>query len=384
MAPLKVLFLSHGVNARGGAEVVLRDLILSLPADKIEAQCVFPQPAGVMVDTLKEKGIKTHTVAYTGYHCYKDESLYKVLNLYYGIQTSVDTIVEIIKSEKIDVVVTNTIIMMDGALAARKCGIPHIWYVHEMFSVDPVMQKQQTLPPERFYKLMFMLSALVVVVSNAVRGEIEQFVGDTFSEKVKVIHNGIEIGDDFERGERARDKIVLAVGSLCKRKGFIDLIRVARKICDIIPEARFIVAGRTDKVYSPCLWEERKRLDLEKNFTFLKFCKEMDILYRKSSILAVTASAEPFGLTVLEGMKYGLPVVSTKCGGPEEIIVEGKTGFISSLYEDYTNRLVWLLTHDEEADVMGSAGFLHVKKNFPHSSFVSNFMDALMGLEVRV
>jgi glycosyltransferase involved in cell wall biosynthesis len=42
----------------------------------------------------------------------------------------------------------------------------------------------------------------------------------------------------------------------------------------------------------------------------------------------VTSLRESFGLTIVEAMVRGVPVVATRCGGPEELIADGETGFL--------------------------------------------------------
>ena len=56
--------------------------------------------------------------------------------------------------------------------------------------------------------------------------------------------------------------------------------------------------------------------------------EELAHLYRNALALAVASREEGFGMTVIEAMASGIPIVSTKCGGPEGIITDGKNGFL--------------------------------------------------------
>lgn len=61
-----------------------------------------------------------------------------------------------------------------------------------------------------------------------------------------------------------------------------------------------------------------------------EFCqKELLIdLYKKMDILAISSIQEGLAIVGLEAMAFGSPVVSTKCGGPEDYITENQTGYL--------------------------------------------------------
>lgn len=52
-------------------------------------------------------------------------------------------------------------------------------------------------------------------------------------------------------------------------------------------------------------------------------------LYRGASVFVLSSVEEGLGLPVLEAMASGLPVVATRCGGPETVVAEGETGHLT-------------------------------------------------------
>jgi glycosyltransferase involved in cell wall biosynthesis len=78
------------------------------------------------------------------------------------------------------------------------------------------------------------------------------------------------------------------------------------------------------------------------------------------------SESESFSITCLDGSAAGLPVVATRCGGPEEIVEDGKTGFLVPVGDGKAvgERLAWLLDHPKEAAEMGRAGRLLVAERF--------------------
>ena len=61
---------------------------------------------------------------------------------------------------------------------------------------------------------------------------------------------------------------------------------------------------------------------------FLGRTEDVSQLYRASYAALNFSSSESFSLTCQDASAFGLPVIVTRCGGPEEIIEDGKTGYL--------------------------------------------------------
>lgn len=70
------------------------------------------------------------------------------------------------------------------------------------------------------------------------------------------------------------------------------------------------------------------------------------------------SASESFSNTCLDASAFGLTVVATRCGGPEEIIEDGVTGFLVAVGDvaAMAEKMTWLLDHPIEAAAMGEAG----------------------------
>ena len=77
-------------------------------------------------------------------------------------------------------------------------------------------------------------------------------------------------------------------------------------------------------------------------------------------------SPEPFGMVVIEGMAMGKPVVATRAGGPLDIVVDGKTGFLVPVgdAEALAGAVITLLRDPGLSTTMGAAGRERVEKMF--------------------
>ena len=89
-----------------------------------------------------------------------------------------------------------------------------------------------------------------------------------------------------------------------------------------------------------------QKLGLNENvkmFGWIKDRRKLFEILKESDILVFTSKpGEGLGLTILEAMSQGLPVIATKCGGPEEVIKDGISGYLVdySADEDIVNQFI--------------------------------------------
>lgn len=162
-----------------------------------------------------------------------------------------------------------------------------------------------------------------------------------------------------EPGLRPADgsgKWVVAAGRLAPVKRYDLLIHAFAKVSAERPDWRLrIYGGGAQHAKLRALID---RLGLYNHIYLMGPANPLDPEWAKGSIAAVTSSMESFGMTIVEAMRCGLPVVSTDCPhGPAEIIdngVDGRlvpTGDVDSIAE----ALLDLINDDELRQRMGRA-----------------------------
>lgn len=152
------------------------------------------------------------------------------------------------------------------------------------------------------------------------------------------------------------ERVVVAAGRLVPVKRF-----------DLLIEAFALVAAErpdwTLRIYGKGEERERlrgliDRLGLYNNVFLMGAVTPMEAEWVKGSIGAATSSFEPFGMTIVEAMRCGLPVVSTDCAyGPGEIISPGEDGRLVPVgnREALAGALLDLVRDDELRRRMGRA-----------------------------
>ena len=169
---MRVCFISH-TAARNGAELALLELIQGL--NKLNIHCLVCVPkTGPLLAELQKLNVEWRIVSYPWWWKLRGKSLpRRVLRTLRSLAAAV-RIAIILRRWRCDVVVTNTVAVSAGALAAWLARKPHVWHLHESPYRDPKITFD--LGNRWAMRLIDRLSALIVVVSHAVAKEYSRYI----------------------------------------------------------------------------------------------------------------------------------------------------------------------------------------------------------------
>ena len=96
------------------------------------------------------------------------------------------------------------------------------------------------------------------------------------------------------------------------------------------------------------------------------FCAEKELMYKNADVVLNFSISESFSRTCFEASFYGVPVIATRCGGPEEIIENDVTGILVDLGDlDKMKEAILRLADDRQLRrSMGTAAAVHVRRRF--------------------
>jgi glycosyltransferase involved in cell wall biosynthesis len=107
-------------------------------------------------------------------------------------------------------------------------------------------------------------------------------------------------------------------------------------------------------------------MGLEQEVEILGFRQDVSEILQSHDLYILSSTHEGFSISAIEAMATGLPVIATRCGGPEEIVVEGVTGMLvpPSDSKALAEAIQFITAHVETANAMGIAGRQRVEKEF--------------------
>jgi glycosyltransferase involved in cell wall biosynthesis len=154
---------------------------------------------------------------------------------------------------------------------------------------------------------------------------------DNIRNKSSVLYNIIDIPSLYRKANEDQnnyDYDILFLGRLTTQKDPHRLLSIFRKIADILPQVKLAIAGTGPMEEE--IKKEANELDLTKNLKFLGFIDNPYKVLKSSSLMIMTSRWEGTPMSSLEAMALGVPIVSTPTDGLKQVVIDGKTGFLSN------------------------------------------------------
>ena len=300
-----------------------------------------------------------------------------------------------------------------GHLAGLLHSVPHVISAHSLEPLRPWKAEQLGggyALSSWAEKTAYEAASGIIAVSNGMREDILRCYPAVDPERVKVVHNGIDLeawkhpqGEDTDAAAAATLKrlgidpdrpTVVFVGRITRQKGLPHLLRA----CEQLPADVQVIlcAGAPD---TPEIKAEVEGLvaRLREKRTGVVWIEEM---LPRPELIAVLAASDvfvcpsvyaPLGTVNLEAMAVGLPVVGSATGGIPDVIVDGETGLLVPIDQvqdgtgtpidparfeaDLAERLTTLVTDTEAAKAMGQAARRRVEEHFAWEAIAQRTMD---------
>lgn len=163
---------------------------------------------------------------------------------------------------------------------------------------------------------------------------------------------------------------ILCVGRLDDpRKNIGLLLEAFRILSRDLPEVQLVTAGSSAPPAD--YWEEVNASGLQDRVRHVQrpAIDDLVVLYQNAAAFALSSDEEGLGVVILEAMACGIPVVATRCGGPDGIITEGQDGFLVALDDPLSmaNRLAELCSDMSRNFQMGIAARATIEARYADS-----------------
>lgn len=233
------------------------------------------------------------------------------------------------------------------------------------------------------------LAARVVATSRAALASLH--VGERLDpSRVALIEPGIDLERFAPRDDAAAVRSTLGIDAaapvvgilsrFCPEKGFDVFFAAAARIARRFPAVRFLVVGaavlRTDD-YTERIHALIRELALSDNTILTGFRDDVERLIGCMDVVVSASPHESFGLTLAEAAACARPVVSTRNGGAQEIVVPGETGLLVPVGDAaaLADAVIALLADPDRARAMGAAARRRAEACFDIRTMVRRIED---------
>jgi glycogen synthase len=247
--------------------------------------------------------------------------------------------VEVVKRWKPDVVHLHVFWLWPAARAIQeRTGVPIVYHVH---SLDRAEYELGDGPPECLTQWAVQEEAIsaadrVIALTHSESKLLAEYCPGA-RKRVRIVGNGIDDSkfarQVVQRERHTESPIVLYTGRFVERKGVRELLAAIPDVLERAPQTRFVLAGghrHCSGAEMEHWWlpPELHRLRSQIHFTGWLTPEQLSNWYAAADVLVVPSWYEPFGMVILEGMLYGLPIVAAEVGGPAEILEHELTGIL--------------------------------------------------------
>lgn len=336
----KILFFLESLSG-GGAEKVLTDIVKNLSKDKYDITVMTITDKGIYVNDIKdicryESILKNEELECGVLKRLKYKIMYKLI---YTLPTKI--IYRIFIKEKYDVEIgfvegfSTKFISSSNNLKSRKIAWVHTDFITNHWTKSIYKSLKEEKDTYKKY------NDIIVVSDSAKSAFIEKM---DIKNSVKKIYNLL---DSKSILDKSKEQInfdnnnylkICTVGRLVEQKGYDRLVRVAKQLIDDGLKFELWIIG--DGIQKQLLEEYILNNSLTDYIKILGFKKNPYKYIANSDIFICSSRAEGFSLALAEAVILGVPIITTDCSGPNEIINFGEYGLlVSNDYEDIYNGL---------------------------------------------
>lgn len=279
---------------------------------------------------------------------------------------------------------------MSGMVALRlkkELGIPFVITFHALGEVRRLCQGGSDGFPAsrtRIEKTVIAGADKVIALCPQDRTDLITLYG-AGPECITVIPNGYSPADFFpvnrdlaraEIGVNRAEPVILQLGRMVPRKGVDNVIRALAELKRLHAQTpRLLIVGGESTLPNPIITPEIGRLqalahelDVAEQVTFTgsRSQQRLRYYYSAADVFVTTPWYEPFGITPLEAMACGTPVIGASVGGIKHTVLPGKTGFLVPPNDPIAlaGSLHKVLTDHVARKAMSQAAVQHVRTHY--------------------
>jgi len=260
----------------------------------------------------------------------------------------------ILHKEQVKVLQMNHVYMLGGAAVFTKwlLRMPLITYLSGWDTYDPLRPVPRLLWPYLAW-IMNRSNALLCPSTSMAKNAKKQGARNKIhiiphgSNMTRLILSELDLRKKYSLGEN--EKIVFSLQRLEPRKGLQYLIKAIPLVLEKRQDVKFIIGGKGSQREK--LEQLAKQLGIQDFVIFAGFIPDnlLKTYYAQADLFTLPSLYEGFGIVYVDALLNGVPIVATRCGGPEDIVTE-KNGLLIPTRDSVALAEALLIALDKEWD----------------------------------
>lgn len=366
-----IIFIENSVSFTGAFKSALQQAMIQREHFRI----VFVLPTrSALVGMLEENGFPVYKVPLLEIR--KDPLV--LLSYIPSLWRNAKAVKRIIAKEKASVVIVNDFYNLVGVMVKRMCpSVRLVTYVR-------FLPETQFAPLRKLWTWLGQTySDRMLAVSDAVLKQLPE------KRNTLRLYNAVDFKENLPSKRWLGSPVTsfLYLGNYIKGKGHDHALKAFQRAFQQNPAISLVFAGGDmgldkNRRFKQDLVAFAAQHQLTDAVRFLSFASDVETLIKSADVVLNFSEAESFSMTVAEACYFGLPVIATRCGGPEEIIVDGKTGLLvaNRNIEEMAAAMVYLSRNPALQKTFGEAGKKYVREKFSLHSFAAACSDTYNSL----
>lgn len=339
---MKILMLGWELppHNSGGLGVACYQLCKTLAQKGADIEFVLPYTANHDISFMKVTAahpqsvveIQKSGIAYDSYKYVYRDGHHEVVDIFGQQALYEHTVAELLAhtSETYDVIHAHDWLTFRAALRAKQqLCLPLVVHLHSVERDRAGGGLGNPLVREIEATALLMADKIIAVSQHTKNMIVEDY--NIPADKIEVVHNSIDKSaleplDDtnayrYITALRAQGyRVVANVGRLTMQKNLPNLLRAAKEVIDRVPKTIFLIVGSGEQYFE--LIELAAELGISRNVVFTGFQrgKRWRDSYAIADLFVMPSVSEPFGLTALEAVGYGTPVLMSNQSGVAEVL----------------------------------------------------------------
>lgn len=339
---MKVLMLGWELppHNSGGLGVACYQLCKALSKKGADIEFILPYTAEHKVDFMRivaahpqdVEAVLRSGIAYDSFKYIKDTGEIEYIDLFGQCVIYEQAVDRITQLGEYDIIHAHDWLTCRAAIRAKmNTGLPLVVHLHSIESDRAGRQFGGNPLVREIEQTALLLADRIVTVSEHTKHAVMREYGIP-ADKISVVHNHIDASDlvpqtspqnAYAYLEYLRSRgwcVVSNIGRMTIQKGLPNLLRAFQKVVERQPKTMLLLAGAGDQYHE--LIRLSAELGIARNVVFAGFQrgKQYRDAFTVADLFVMPSVSEPFGITALESVGYGTPLMLSRQSGASEVI----------------------------------------------------------------